>query len=122
MFLFIIFQVKDEATKNHQSPDNETTMGGIMPELKGSLLDPVVCFITYSQKLHPKCQKFFQRPLPAPKLEYWYANKGLGKNTLNDMLKLICKDANINQEYTNHSLRATGITMLHDSNFPTEQI
>ena len=44
------------------------------------------------------------------------------EKTPNDMLKVICKDVNINQEFTNHSMRATRITMLHDSNFPTEQI
>ena len=82
------------------------------------------CFEKYLCKLNPECDAFFQRPKqhPATNGNPWYANAPVGKNTLNDMMKTISVQAQLDTIYTNHSVRATVITTLHDNDFPTEQI
>ena len=42
----------------------------------------------------------------------WYMDQPFGKNTLGNMLKPICTQSGLNDIYTNHSLRATSITVL----------
>ena len=46
----------------------------------------------------------------------------LGKNTLGNMLKTICKQSGLNYIYTNHSLRATSITVLDFNKFEARNI
>jgi hypothetical protein len=45
-----------------------------------------------------------------------------GKNTLGNMLKTICKQSGLNDIYTNHSLRATSITVLDFNKFGARDI
>jgi hypothetical protein len=45
-----------------------------------------------------------------------------GKNTLGNMLKTICKQSGLNYIYTNHSLRATSITVLDFNKFEARNI
>ena len=63
---------------------------------------------------------------PKPKACYqngdWYCVKSnLGKNTLQDMMKNMSSRANLNQRYTNHSIRATVVTSLRRQGFTEEQ-
>ena len=46
----------------------------------------------------------------------------LGVNKLGDMMKIISKGANLSQVYTNHSVRASAITVLSDANVPDRHI
>jgi len=46
----------------------------------------------------------------------------LGKNTLGNMLKTICKQSGLNDINTNHSLRATSITVLDFNKFEARDI
>ena len=58
---------------------------------------------------------FYWRPhltLPKDPAAPWFTASPLGKNTLGDMVKEICKDAGIEGKKTNHSLRATGASEL----------
>ena len=43
-------------------------------------------------------------------------------NKLEDMMKIISKGANLSQVYTNHSVRASAITVLSDANVPDRHI
>ena len=52
----------------------------------------------------------------------WYENSPLGVNKLGDMMKIISKGANLSQVYTNHSVRASAITVLSDANVPDRHI
>ena len=45
--------------------------------------------------------------LAKPKKNCWFANKPLGHNTLNNMVKSMCQEVGIAGHKTNHSLRAT---------------
>ena len=72
----------------------------------------------YLQKLPHDAQVkdiFYLRPLsttPADSSSPWYTSTPVGKNTLNNMLKEMCRLAGIPEGYTNHSLRAFGATKL----------
>jgi dTDP-D-glucose 4,6-dehydratase len=51
----------------------------------------------------------------------WYCKSALGKNTLADMMRKICKLAKLTNQYNNHSIRATSITLL-DTQFASRDI
>jgi integrase len=46
----------------------------------------------------------------------------LGKNTLGDKMKNLSKQLNLSKLYTNHSLRATTITLLDNKGFEARHI
>lgn len=46
----------------------------------------------------------------------------VGKNTLAQMMKTICRQAGVSSEYSNHSIRATSITMLDINKFSSRDI
>ncbi|CAC5403754.1 KCTD1_15 [Mytilus coruscus] len=52
----------DELTKNHRFNDKENVTA-IMPEQPDSPSCPVAAFQKYISKLHPKCNRLWQRPL-----------------------------------------------------------
>ena len=81
-------------------------------------LCPVKYFEKYLSKLHPQQQSLWQRPkeTATENTESWYCNVPLGKNTLGDLMKSISREANLSQIYTNHSIRATAVTVLDHSN------
>ena len=45
----------------------------------------------------------------------WYSQQPRGVNYLNEMVKRMCCEANLEGRYTNHSLRASGATELFQS-------
>ena len=52
----------------------------------------------------------------------WYSNQPRGKHYLSEMVKNMCKEAKIEGQFTNHSLRATGATQLFRNNVPEKVI
>ena len=42
----------------------------------------------------------------------WYSTTPVGRNRLNAMLKEMCQEAGLSTKFTNHSLRAYGVTTL----------
>ena len=52
----------------------------------------------------------------------WYENSLLGVNTLAAMMKEISLGAGLSQMYTNHSVRATAITLWPNANVPSRDI
>ena len=75
-------------------------------------------------KLNPSCSAFFQHPKQSVNTEnaVWYENRPLGVNKLGEMMKTISVGAKLSQIYTNHSVRASAITMLSDANVPDRHI
>ena len=69
-------------------------------------------------------QLFFQRPSSKAKESdmIWYENSPLGVNTLATMMKEISLGAGLSQTYTNHSVRATAITLWSNNNVPSRHI
>ena len=74
---------------------------------------PVKNLKSYLSHLNVKCSAFFQRPsknyLTTGK---WYDNAPLGIHTLSSMMRNISEKAGLSTNFTNHSLRATTITVL----------
>ena len=93
-----------------------------MFEKIGDPLCPVASFEKYVSKLNPHCGAFFQRPKKMAVDGFWYENQCIGKNTLGNKMKAISKLANLSREYTNHSIRATSVTILDECGFEARHI
>ena len=52
----------------------------------------------------------------------WYDNQSVGVNTLGGKMKAISKQAKLSREYTNHSIRATSVTILDQCGFEARHI
>ena len=52
----------------------------------------------------------------------WFENRCLGVNKLGDMMKILSKAANLSKIYTNHSVRATAITLWSDAGLSNRHI
>ena len=118
----------DEATKNHpggiddvSSVEKEARMYSTSDD---QLFDGLNCLKMYLQKLNPRCEALFQYPKRAVTKEdqVWYDNKPLGVNKLAGMTKEISKLASLSKIYTNHSVRATAITLWSDRQVPSRHI
>ena len=116
----------EEATKNH--PGGETSKPSAERETRlystGADDDAFASLKLYESKLNPSCPAFFQKPKARFTTEdiVWYENSPLGVNKLGDMMKIISKGANLSQVCTNHSVRASAITVLSDANVPDRHI
>ena len=72
----------------------------------------------YISKLPPYAfehDTFYLRPLQAVPVDPnapWYASVSVGRDTLQKNFHLMCEQAGIKGNKTNHSLRATGATEL----------
>ena len=89
---------------------------------------PVSILDKYLSKLSPETVEkdlFYVRPLeqvPTNPLDPWYASVPVSKDTLRKKLSIMCKQAGISGNKTNHSLRATSATQLYDSGAPEKLI
>ena len=121
-----VYQKEDELDKNHRADDSpyDTSCDGRMYEKPESALCPVKCFELYLSKLNPDIECLWQRPKETISNDdpVWYCMAPLGKNTLGTFMKTLSKNANLSQEYTNHSIRATAVTLLDHSNFEARHI
>jgi hypothetical protein len=118
-----VYQAVDELDKNHRENDDpqDSTTDGRMYEQPGSLC-PVKSFELYLSKLHSELKCLWQRPKEATADICWYCNVPVGKNTLGNFMKNISRAADLSKEYTNHSIRATAVTVLDHSNFEARHI
>ena len=117
------FTLRDMITKNHQDDDGES-QGGQMHSVAGSSRCPVKNLKKYLRKLNPMCEYMWQRPKVqvSDADDVWFDNAPVGKNTLESMTKKICEDAGCSKKYTNHSLRATSITILDHAGYASRHI
>lgn len=94
----------------------------------GSKRCPVQTIKSYLSHLNPGNEALFQRPRSTssvfnPKADpTWYELRKLGHNSLENMLKTMTTRAGISPYLTNHSLRATTVTVLSASNVENRQI
>lgn len=88
------------------------------------LFCPVRSFRKYLSKLHPSRDDLWQRPLDSfdDSNDIWYMNSPVGKNVLADMMRTISRQSGLSREYTNHSIRATSITVLDTKKFSDRDI
>ena len=113
-------------TKNHQGGISEKTSHESLTRLysTGEIGDSYWCLPKYVQKLNPQQQAVSQRPSSKVKESdmIWYENSPLGVNALATMMKEISLGAGLSQKYTNHSVRATAITLWSNANVPSRHI
>ena len=115
--------IRDELlTKNHRE-DDEAEEGGVMYATEG-VWYTVASFEKYLQHLNPKNEFLFQRPKEevSSDAKVWYDNMIVGERSLGGMMKRISKGANLSRIYTNHSIRATAVTILDKSGFEVRHI
>ena len=63
-----------------------------------------------------------QVPIATDSLAPWYTKLPVGRDALNNKFKIMCEQANVKGNKTNHRLRATGATHLHESGVPEKII
>ena len=117
-----VCKVKDELTKNRREND-EAQETQTMFETGGGLC-PVRSFEKYLCHLNPKNVFLFQRPKKAVKDsdKVWFDNVVVGQRSLADKIKNLSAAAELSYPYTNHSIRATAIIILHDCGFEAQHI
>ncbi|KAK7096614.1 hypothetical protein V1264_005890 [Littorina saxatilis] len=109
----------DELTKNHRAGDEELVTG-VMPET-GDSSCPVYSYNKYLSLLNPKCERLWQFPVNTfhGDDETWYDNRPMGVHTMKKCTAKLSELCQLSQIYiyTNHSVRATGATLLAGKNF-----
>ena len=94
----------------------------------GSPRCPVALSKVYLAHLNPENDGLFQRPeessdkFSSDICTVWFSARKLGHNTLENMLKIMTTRADILPYLTNHSIRATTITVLSSNNIETRKI
>ena len=94
----------------------------------GSPCCQVALIKAYLSHLNPENDALFQRPkelsskFSPETCIVWYSARKLGHNTLENMLKIITTRAEISPYLTNHSLRATTVTVQSSNNIETRKI
>ncbi|XP_053376937.1 uncharacterized protein LOC128547781 [Mercenaria mercenaria] len=89
------------------------------------LKSPLKSFEKYLSKLHPQCERLFQRPqrvFAGPESETWFENSPLGVNKINGFMARLSEAAKLSQRYTNHCVRAFVSTHLSHKGFSNEAI
>ena len=118
------------STKNHSGglDGSEDNADGKIFSNPDSKRCPVQTIKAYLFHLNPEVDALFQRPKDvslrfSPERDsVWFEKKVLGHNTLENMLKNMTQRAGIQPHFTNHSLRATTVTVLSSVNVETRQI
>ena len=88
---------------------------------------PERCFVRLYKLYNSHCpadrpdHAYYLRPLEKPEGDCWYSVQPVGHNKLNISISRMCKNAGISGFHTNHSLRATAATRLHQSGCVEEQ-
>ena len=119
------YHEENHATKKHQGglDDQDDESNGKTFERPGSKRCPVKLFSKYLRHLNPESSNLFQKPRspcrsfnPA-KDEVWFCSVPMGHNSLENMLRGMTSRAGIQPYLTNHSIRATTVTVLSAANY-----
>lgn len=116
----------EELTKNHPGGLKDIQSFeklGRMYE-SSSTTDGYTSLQKYLSVLHPDCNALFQYPKRnwKPQDSVWFENRPLGVNKIGGMMKEISVEAGLSKRYTNHSIRATAITLWSEAGLPNRQI
>ena len=114
----------NEATKNHQNFDDRTQKQ--LMYATGKVNCPVNCLKFYISKLDPTANSLYCKPIIRKSFSaddnVWYTAVPIGKNTLGNYMKIISSKLKLSQSYTNHSIRATVVTLLSRTGFESREI
>ena len=119
-------------SKNHQGGFNSLNVKNKVVKQYENISNPQRCHVKMLDKYFEFLPKeawsnnvFYLTPLskmPTEPGKPWFTKTPVGRNRLNSMLKEMCKEAQIDGKFTNHSLRAYGATKLFQSNVPEKLI
>ena len=88
----------------------------------GEPLCPVLSFEKYVSHLNPNNEFFFQRPKRVVnKSDGVCYDNVVGQRTLDEKMKKLSTDDKLFYNYTNHSIRATTITVLDECGYEARQ-
>ncbi|CAG2198541.1 KCTD1_15 [Mytilus edulis] len=109
-----ILKKVDEMTKNQRESDHEKVSGHMPEDPEMPEYCPVKNFETYLSKLHPDSDRLWQYPKESfnSSDECWFTKRPIGKDTLSSFLSTLSNKVGLSTTYTNHSIRATGATIL----------
>ena len=84
----------------------------------------MACFELYVSKLNPNNNNLWQKLKSkiTGSENFWFDNVPVGRDTLNDAMKVLSGKAGLSQIYTNHCIRATTVTNLNDKGFEARDI
>ena len=120
---WFVKKIHDELTKNHCSREQIVT--GYMPENRDDPLCPVASFKKYQDHLNVDNPYLWQKALENGCLKndknIWYSKQHIGRNTLAKFMSEVSKKCDLSKMYSNHSIRATGITVLTRMNYSNSQ-
>lgn len=118
-----VYKQTDELTKNH-GPNDDERVSGYMPEMVGDERCPVASFGKYVSTLDPDFDRLwcYCKDSFDPDDACWYTKRPVGVNALNTFLPLLSSKCELSQIYTNHSLRATGATVLYQNDHSASEI
>ena len=117
----------NESTKNHPGGIGDVESFEKEGRLYQTTDDPGDGFHAlqfYISKLNPECTAFFQYPKQKWSLSdsIWYENCPLGIQKLGTMMKEMSEAAGLSKKYTNHSVRATAITLWSNAGLSNRHI
>ena len=116
----------DEAWKNHPGGVHDSSSNEKEARMYESAEsnDGYKALKLYLEKINPKCSALFQYPKSNVRPEdiVWFEQRPLGVNTLANMMKKISEVAGLSTIYTNHSIRATAITLWSNAGVPNRHI
>ena len=114
----------NESTKNHQTHDEHTQKQRMYATYQVNC--PVKTLKLYLSKLNKDANSFYCKIVNKKDFsksdDIWYTTAPVGRNTLGNFMKVISKKLNLSHDYTNHSIRATVVTLLSKHGFQSREI
>ena len=116
-----------------EDPLQKTNQGGLKSKPSSKIVKvfpsenfqrcPVRLFVKYCGLLPQSrsCGKLYLRPRAKPTPSTWYCDQPYGKNKVGQVVKDVCKTANVEGKFSNHSLRASNATRMFQNNI-SEQV
>lgn len=113
------------SSKNHSGGITDAAEGKVVPIMQNGSHSHVHILDVYLSKVPQHLlngeSKFYLKPLqftPTGETLPWYWDEPISRKKLQTMVKDICTEAQVEGNFTNHSLRATGATALFDAGVP----
>ena len=115
----------EHGSKNHSGGVDDKSNGKVVTivDTPNSKISHVGILDLYLSKIPPNTKptdQFYLQPLPFAPIgsRPWFWDTPLGKNKVHQMVKQMFRDAGIEGNFTNHSLRATCATQLFSAGVP----
>ena len=119
---------RDEATKNHAGGVSDVPSSVKLARMYETpeVNDGFKAFKFYMAKLNPQCDAFFQYPRKNSKWKYgdevWFDARSIGAKKLDGVMESISEEAKLSKMYTNHSVRATTLTLWSNAGVQNRHI